>query len=367
MLHSQSTSIYKPRSTKKSTTEQFIKKAILIHGDKYDYSLVDYKHSQSKVIIICLIHGEFEQSPSSHLSGKGCPKCKVYEQRSSTEEFIQKAILIHGDRYDYSLVDYKNNKTKVIIICPVHGEFLQIPNNHLKGYGCQKCKDDGQRSSTEEFIKKAILIHGEGKYDYSKVYYKQSQTKVIIICPIHGEFQQEPSEHLRNKGCPICSIINMLNMNNRYNQGVYKIKNESKYTGNINSCIYRSSWELRMFLWLDRSELIKKWSSEEIIIKYISYDGAWHRYFPDLFIESINGNKYICEIKPHRKLSPPSKRSKQYLLESVDYVKNMQKFEYAKEYAKKNGMEFIILTEKILKTEYSDGKLTESLNKIFKF
>ena len=122
-----------------------------------------------------------------------------------------------------------------------------------------------------------------------------------------------------------------------------------------------------MFLWLDRSELIKKWSSEEIIIKYISYDGAWHRYFPDLFIESINGNKYICEIKPHRKLSPPSKRSKQYLLESVDYVKNMQKFEYAKEYAKKNGMEFIILTEKILKTEYSDGKLTESLKKIFKF
>lgn len=145
------TSIYKPlRSTKKSTTTEFIQKAILVHGEeKYDYSLVDYINTRTKVIIICPVHGEFEQSPNNHLSGKGCPKCANIATgirlNSSTEQFIQKAILVHGDKYDYSKVDYKHSNSKVVIICPIHGEFLQSPDAHLKGKGCKKCSNDQQR------------------------------------------------------------------------------------------------------------------------------------------------------------------------------------------------------------------------------
>ena len=208
------TSIYKPRhSTKKSTTEQFIQKAIFIHSKgKYDYSLVDYKHSKTKVIIVCPIHGEFEQRPFSHLSGHGCPKCKADEKRSSTEQFIQKAILIHGDKYDYSKVEYKTAHNKVVIVCPIHGEFEQRPNSHLSGDGCPKCKVDEHRSSTEQFIRKAIFVHGD-KYDYSKVDYKYSNTKVKIICPEHGEFNQTPANHLRGSGCPFCKSENQRRLN----------------------------------------------------------------------------------------------------------------------------------------------------------
>ena len=139
--------IYKPRhSTKKSTTEQFIQKAIFIHSKgKYDYSLVDYKHSKTKVIIVCPEHGEFNQTPANHLSGNGCPKCSIDEHRSSIEQFIRKAIFVHGEKkYDYSKVDYKQSQSKVIIVCPEHGEFEQTPNNHLKGQGCPKCKSENQ-------------------------------------------------------------------------------------------------------------------------------------------------------------------------------------------------------------------------------
>ena len=208
------TSIYKPRSNKKSTTEQFIQKAIFVHGEKkYDYSKVDYKHSKTKAIIICPIHGEFEQTPNSHLSGQGCPKCKDDGDRSSIEQFIRKAIFVHGEKkYDYSKVDYKQCMSKVIIICPEHGEFEQIPNNHLSGNGCPKCKADEYRSSTEQFVQRSILVHGD-KYDYSKVDYKQSKIKVIIICPIHGEFEQRPASHLSGNGCPKCKSENQRRLN----------------------------------------------------------------------------------------------------------------------------------------------------------
>ena len=159
------TSIYKPRrSNKKSTTEEFIKKAILVHGEKkYDYSKVDYKQSKIKVIIICPIHGEFEQTPDHHLSGQGCPKCKADEKRSSTEQFVQRSILVHGEKkYDYSKVDYKQSKIKVIIICPIHGEFEQTPDHHLSGKGCPFCKSENQR------IRNAIRF--EEKYDIATIY-----------------------------------------------------------------------------------------------------------------------------------------------------------------------------------------------------
>ena len=204
------TSIYK-KSTKLKTTEQFIIDTKNIHENKYDYSLVDYKHSKSKVKIICPIHGEFEQTPNNHLKGYGCPKCAGDKQRilnqSNTEEFLTKANLIHGDKYDYSLVDYVKSSIKVKIICPIHGVFEQTPNNHLKGKGCQKCGVDKTRilkqSNREEFVTKADKIHGD-KYDYSLVEYKHCMKKIKIICPEHGVFEQSPNNHLSGRGCPIC-------------------------------------------------------------------------------------------------------------------------------------------------------------------
>jgi hypothetical protein len=182
--------------SKKVTLEEFIERAKKVHGDKYDYSRVLYNGMHDKICIICPIHGEFWQTPANHLSGKGCPECGSISRwdtkgRITTEEFIKKAIKIHGDKYDYSKVNYIDAHTKVCIICPIHGEFWQTPNNHLTKYGCKKCAMDALNSnkprSTEEFIKIAKKLHGN-KYDYSKVEYKNCKTKVCIICPKHGEF-----------------------------------------------------------------------------------------------------------------------------------------------------------------------------------
>jgi hypothetical protein len=128
------------------------------------------------------------------------------------EEFIARARLKHGDKYDYSEVEYKNNYTKVCIICPEHGPFLQTPSNHLMGRGCSECRyvniSNMFRSNTEEFIKKAREVHGS-KYDYSNVEYVNNHTKVCIVCPVHGEFKQMPSGHLNGKGCSDCKQSNM--------------------------------------------------------------------------------------------------------------------------------------------------------------
>jgi hypothetical protein len=189
---------------KKLTTEKFIEKAKKVHGDKYDYSKVDYKNSTTtKVCIICRIdgHGKFYQLPNSHLRGQGCPNCGG-TAKLTKEEFVKKAKEVHGDRYDYSKVKYKNNTTEICIICPDHGKFYQTPNNHLSGSRCPECY--GQKKLTsEEFIEKAKKVHGD-KYDYSKVDYKNSATKVCIICSDHGKFYQIPNDHLRGRGCTKC-------------------------------------------------------------------------------------------------------------------------------------------------------------------
>ncbi len=126
------------------TTKEFITKARKVHGDKYDYSKVIYVNSTTKVTIICPIHGEFQQNPPDHTNNRsGCYYCGIEslkrKQRSTKEEFVKKAKKVHGDYYDYGKVVYINNKTVVEIICPEHGSFWQIPANHLYGKGCIKC------------------------------------------------------------------------------------------------------------------------------------------------------------------------------------------------------------------------------------
>lgn len=164
---------------KRSTNEEFIFKANKIHNNKYNYKKIDYKNNSTKVKIGCPVHGDFLQTPRAHLNGQGCPKCglekQVCSRTSSKEEFIAKAIKIHGDNYIYSEVDYINSSSKVKIICKKHGEFFQAPSGHLSGKGCTKCAAETNSLklsfTKEDFIKRAVSVHGD-KYDYSKVVYK---------------------------------------------------------------------------------------------------------------------------------------------------------------------------------------------------
>lgn len=192
---------------RKLTTEEFIANAREIHGDKYDYSKVEYKSAKIKVCIVCPIHGEFWQNPYNHLKGIGCPSCSK-KKKHHNDSFIKEAKIIHGNKYDYSKVEYKNNHTKVCIICPEHGEFWQAPSKHLSAQGCPKCSIVSislkKRMDFNDFIELSNKQHGN-KYNYSKAIYINCDTPIEIICPIHGSFWQTPYRHLKGHGCHMCS------------------------------------------------------------------------------------------------------------------------------------------------------------------
>ena len=189
------------------TNKEFVEKAKAKHGDKYDYSLVKINgNNKTKVKITCNTCGTvFEQSISNHLSGKGCPNCAVEARKRvmPIEEFIAKSIEKHRDKYDYSLVEIKgNNKTKVKIKCNAcETIFDQRINDHLNGHGCPMC---AKTDTLEEFIAKAKAVHGD-KYGYDNVIYKGDKEKVMITCPIHGDFPQTPHSHKKGCGCPSCN------------------------------------------------------------------------------------------------------------------------------------------------------------------
>jgi len=189
---------------KRLTLDEFIVKVRLIHGDKYDYSLVEYKNFNSKIKIICPIHGAFEQTPSNHLSKKGCAACSN-NKKIITQIFIDKAKLIHGDKYDYSLAICYNNYMKVKIICPMHGVFEQSYTAHIhQQQKCPQCVGKYKNDKTKEFIIKARLIHRD-KYNYDNFVYYGNLIKSEIICSIHGTFEQTPNNHLKGCGCRFCN------------------------------------------------------------------------------------------------------------------------------------------------------------------
>jgi hypothetical protein len=175
-----------------------------VHGDKYDYSLVEYEKAVKKVNIICRNHGIFSITPNSHLNGSGCYQCgreKVESaRRLSLNDFILKAEEIHGKFYDYSKVDYKNYLSKINIICPKHGVFTQQARKHLLGNKCKKCVNE---SNYVNFLEIAQKRYPE--FDYSKVIYKGMFNEVTIICKEHGEFNIKPINFLhKNRGCKNC-------------------------------------------------------------------------------------------------------------------------------------------------------------------
>lgn len=217
---------------------EFITKAVLIHGYKYDYSKVEYISTKDKICVICKIHGDFLQAPCQHLRGSGCPACSKLNASSiirlTKEEFIMKSKISHGiNMYDYSKVEYKDLKTKIYIICKIHGSFYQRPSDHLLGCGCPKCALDKKRLSTEEFIKRAIAIHGKDKYDYSNIKYVDSSTKICFTCKLHGNFYQKPINHLKGYGCPTCTKISITERSTstkqKFIERAIKIHGEGKY------------------------------------------------------------------------------------------------------------------------------------------
>ena len=221
---------------RKLTANEFIEKSRNIYFDKYDYSLVIYEHSKSRVKIICPIHGVFEQIPNTHLNGNGCKKCgadsRGDKSRLSNEDFITRANLIHKNKYDYSLTSYKNRHANVKIICSVHGVFEQAAKSHINGRGCNKCL--GFNKNSQDFILEAKNVHGD-KYDYSLLEYVDSSTKIKIICLIHGVFEQMPHNHINSNGCLKCGIASTTKkqtLNNEIfiNKANFKHKNKYDYS-----------------------------------------------------------------------------------------------------------------------------------------
>ncbi len=197
------------------TTAEFTHKAFIVHNGYYTYGNVNYVKAKIKVCITCKTHGAFWQEPNHHLSGHGCKDCGIImasaKTSSNVEDFIQKANIAHTNTYNYSQVIYKNAKSKVQIICSIHGIFHQTPDDHLHGRGCMKCRNitigSKLRKSNEQFIKDAIEVHG-GLYKYDLVYYTGAHTKIDILCNrCNKKFGQTPTSHLGGSGCPSCNRI----------------------------------------------------------------------------------------------------------------------------------------------------------------
>ena len=200
----------------KLTQDQFINRSKEIHKNKYDYSKVNYINTNTKVKIICKTHNEFEQTPKGHLKGFGCKACAMeYVQnnnRKTQEQIVQEFNKVHSNKYDYSKVNYVDDKTKIIIICNKHGEFEQSPTSHKQGCGCPKCgKLDASEKRIipfEKFVQNAIIIHGS-KFTYFKNEYKTYKKNTLIKCnDCKLMFSTSPQHHAgpEGTGCPNCAI-----------------------------------------------------------------------------------------------------------------------------------------------------------------
>ena len=194
-------------------TMEFITKAQLKHGQRYQYTRANYSGSRVAVIVTCRLHGDFAVKPEYHLRGQHCKKCAVVTaHRSRAHSVYAKLIdrfkVVHGSTYDYSGVVYRGWHVPVAITCQTHGVFNQRIGNHLSGMGCPECgkikNANAATKSTLQFVSDAIRLHGN-KYGYAEVAYVHSKQKVAIRCPIHGVFFQVPYVHLAGKGCPSCS------------------------------------------------------------------------------------------------------------------------------------------------------------------
>ena len=216
-----------PLCREEKIINNFFSKAKEVHGDKYDYSKVNYVKSSEKVCIICPEHGEFWQTPNSHLSGVGCPKCGVKQRASNTcmtfKDFIKKANEKHGDKYDYSEVEYVNSKTKIKVICHEkdengieHGPFYVEPSLHLhRGDGCPKCAGRNKYKDKEYLLNSLNKVYKNDNYTFDKVIYRGYKEKITITCTEHGDFNITLNHAMRGQGCPKCRYVKSANSKRR--------------------------------------------------------------------------------------------------------------------------------------------------------
>lgn len=222
-----------------SKTQKFIEKAKKVHGDNYDYSKSVYVRSSEKLIVICPNHGEFLISPNYHLRGGGCTACAL-KHNYTTEEFIEKVKEIHGDVYDYSKTVFVKRNDKITIICKKHGEFLQIAANHLNGSGCGICANRF-KYTTEQFIEKAKVVHGDKFDYSDVEYKNANTKVKIFCKGCNETFEQVPSSHLYGNGCINCKkgrdpltteeFLETLLKNYPQNKELYDYS-DTVYTGN---------------------------------------------------------------------------------------------------------------------------------------
>jgi len=237
--------IIKRSKNRTFTYIEFINKSNEVHSKKYNYSKVNYINSQTKVIITCKEHGDFEQMPNSHLQGRGCEKCAIINSKEkqifSVQEFINNAKEIHGNLYDYSNVIYTGANDKVIIVCKMHGSFNQNPSKHINAkQGCIKCSGRFKLTN-EDFVKRAKDFYGD-LYDYSKCIYVNCDTKVNIICKKHGLFEKTPYKHLQEQGCPKCSINNYSKSSIKYLDFISKYNNiQIQHAENVGEHIIKTT------------------------------------------------------------------------------------------------------------------------------
>jgi hypothetical protein len=296
---------------KKLTSDEFIKRSIEKHGEKYDYSKSIYINSKDKVIICCKIHGEFKQTPNEHLSGRGCGKCGG-KLKLTKKDFIEKANLVHKNKYFYDDSNYINMKTKICIKCNEHGYFWQSPDNHLRGdsrilsgNGCPKCQN--KVKFLEDFIEKANLVHKK-KYCYDKAEYKNNREPILILCKKHGYFKQKPINHLSGCGCQLCnsskgeeSIKNILDEKEISHKREFKFKD------------LKDKYPLRFdFMVSDNNNNIKY---------LIEFNGRQHYEYCSNFHNDLSDLKK-CQIRDQMKIDYCNKNNiKLYIIKYNDDIK----------------------------------------------
>ena len=266
------------------------------HGDRYDYSETEFRRTCDKIAIRCLEHGIFWQTLNSHLSGCGCPVCAKAERAktktTSHAEFVRRAIAVHGGFYSYP-EEYTKAQHKIKIICPQHGEFLQIALKHLQGKGCRRCSTERNSKKAldnlETFVAKATTVHGD-RYDYSLFDYAKSAIKSTIVCREHGPFQQSPNGHLAGKGCQACAGSNLENKVYEYllTLGVPVVRRErtilkrkeldfyfpeQKLAVELNGVLWHSSFVLKQkgASWVRRHQLDKQYECKSLGIRLLHY------------------------------------------------------------------------------------------------
>lgn len=292
-------------NNQKFTSEIIINKANIVHNEYYNYDKLVYENIDKKVIITCPKHGDFLQTPYSHLKGNGCSKCSR-KIKKTTPVFIDESNLKHNYKYDYPRLIYKNLNEKVIITCRVHGDFEQIAINHLKGHGCPKCVK-GKTKLNSEIIELANLVHNN-KYLYPDLNYLNAKTKVKIKCKLHGDFEQLPFNHLKGSGCPKCKM----SKGEKQIAEILKKLNipfESQYK--FDGCVFKNKLYFDFAIFIDGK------------IGLIEFQGIQH--YKDIVFFNKKNNFLSTQKKDAIKLNYAKKKNINLLLIPYYEIENIEK------------------------------------------